>query len=214
MKVLVACERSGRVRDEFLNLNHQAVSCDLFPSDSPGPHHIGDVREILGDGWDLMIAHPVCTRLANSGRRWLRNPPKGKTVLEMWEDFVNAVEFYQLLRDAPIPRKAIENPVMHDYARKVIKPIKRQVVQPWWFGEKAFKATGFELIGLPELFPTNKLTPPKPGTEEHKKWSWIHRLPPSPERARLRSNTFPGIAKAIAQQWSLEQKFQLVGNVA
>ena len=106
-----------------------------------------------------------------------------------------------MLRDAPIARKAIENPVMHRYARERIIPGARQVVQPWWFGEPEFKATGFELIGLPPLVPTNKLTPPASGTDEHKQWSKVHRMSPGPDRWKNRSRTYLGVAAAMAQQW-------------
>jgi hypothetical protein len=121
----------------------------------------------------------------------------------MWEELDEAVKFYKLFRDAPIKRKAIENPVMHCHARERLGNVPRHVVQPWWFGDKAFKATGFELHGLPPLEPTNLLVPPKPGTEEHKAWSWIHRAPPGPDRWKVRSRTFPGIAEAMSLQWSL-----------
>jgi len=151
----------------------------------------------------MMIAHPECKRLTNAGVRWLTKPPNGRTLEEMWEELREGAEFYNKLRDADIPKKCIENPVMHPYARKLIKPGYRQIVQPWWFGDKTFKATGLELIGLPDLVPTNKLTPPKVGTEEHKQWSWVHRLPPGPDRARLRSKTQPGLAKAMSEQWGL-----------
>jgi hypothetical protein len=119
----------------------------------------------------------------------------------MWQELDEAAVFYKALRDAPVPRKAIENPIMHKYARKRINPGYRQVVQPWWFGDKAFKATGLELIGLPDLIPTNRLDPPKKGTEEHKEWSFIHRAPPGKDRWKLRSTTFQGIANAMAEQW-------------
>jgi len=201
MEVFIACECSGRVRDAFIARGHDAVSCDILPTDVPGPHHQGSVLDILNDGWDLMIAHPPCTRLTNAGVRWLKAPPRGKTLVEMWADLFRAAEFYTALRDAPIPKKALENPIMHCHARELINPGKRQVVQPWWFGDEAFKATGFELIGLPDLVATNKLNPPNKGTEEHKQWSWIHRMPPGPDRAKLRSVTFPGVADAMAEQW-------------
>jgi len=201
MKVLIACEYSGRVRDAFIKRGHDAISCDILPSDQLGPHYQGSVLDILNDGWDLMIAHPPCTRLTNAGVRWLKAPPKGKTISGMQAELEEAAAFYMALRDSDIPKKAIENPVMHCYAREIINPSKRQIVQPWWFGEKAFKATGFELIGLPDLTPTNKLSPPKKDTEEHKQWSWIHRMPPSPDRWKLRSTTFQGIADAMANQW-------------
>lgn len=201
MKILIACEYSGTVRDAFIAMGHNAISCDLLPTDAPGPHHQGDVLEILNEGWDMMIAHPTCTRLANSGVRWLMGPPSGKTLDEMWDDLRRGAEFYRSLRDAPILLKAIENPIMHCHARELIKPGPRQVVQPWWFGDPAFKATGFELIGLPPLSPTLKLSPPAKGTKEHKEWSWVHMASPGPNRAKERSKSFPGMAAAMAKQW-------------
>ena len=202
MKVLIACEYSGVVRDAYLKEGHDAISCDLLPTDSPGPHYQGDVRDILADGFDLMIAHPPCTRLTNSGVRWLHTPPKGRTLESMWQELEDASAFYRDVRDAPIPKKAIENPIMHKYAKELTRVGKRQVVQPWWFGDKAFKATGIELIGLPELTATNKLCPPKRGTEEYKLWSFIHLAPPGPDRWKVRSTTFLGLAEAMAAQWS------------
>lgn len=201
MRVLIACEYSGRVRDAFTRAGHLAMSCDMLDTEAPGAHYKGDIRDVLYDGWDLMIAHPPCTRLTNSGVRWLKVPPPGRTLDEMWSDLEAAAEFYKLLRDAPIPRKAIENPIMHCYARERIEIGFRQVVQPWWFGEEAFKATGLELIGLPPLTPTNKLTPPKTGTPEHKAWSKVHLASPGPDRWKDRSRTYEGIAQAMADQW-------------
>lgn len=201
MKVLVACEFSGIVRDAFSAIGHDAWSCDFRPSEKPGNHLQCDVREVLDSSWDLMIAHPVCTRLTNAGRRWLHVPPPGKTMAQMWREFFEAVEFYELFRKAPIPLKAIENPIMHDHARECLGAMDRQIVQPWYFGDRAFKATGFELFGLPELKPTNRLVPPQPGTDEHRAWSWVHRMPPGPEREKERSRFHPGMAKAMAEQW-------------
>lgn len=201
MKVLIACEYSGVVRDAFIAKGHDAVSCDLLPTDSPGPHIQGDVLDHLDAGWDMLIAHPPCTRLTNSGVRWLHKPPNNKTLDDMWRELDEAVKFYKALRSANIKRKCIENPVMHKYARERLGSIKRQVVQPWWFGERTFKATGYELHGLPELVATNKLDTPKPGTDEHKKWSWVHRCPPGPNRWKIRSTTPKGIASAFAEQW-------------
>jgi hypothetical protein len=200
INVLVACEFSGIVRDACIDSGHNAVSCDFLPTESPGPHYHGDVFDIINDGWDFLIAHPPCTRLANSGVRWLHNPPKGKTLDQMWEDFFFGVDFYIKLRNSKIKKKVIENPVFHKYARNRINPGNRQVVQPWWFGDEAFKSTGFELIGVPELIATDKLIPPKKGTEEHKKWSQCHRESPGPDRWKNRSRTYQGIAKAIATQ--------------
>lgn len=135
MKVLVACEYSGRVRDAFINKGHDAMSCDLLDTDVPGPHYKGDVRDILYDGWDLMIAHPDCTTLTNAGVRWLFEDSKKGTAKDRWKAMEIAADFYKLLRDAPIAKKAIENPVMHCYARELIKPGRRQIIQPWWFGD-------------------------------------------------------------------------------
>lgn len=194
MKILIACECSGRVRDAFIRAGHEAISCDLKDTESPGPHYKGNVLDILGDGWDLMIAHPECTRLTNAGVRWLHER-------NLWDDLAKATAFYLELRNAPIKHKCIENPVFHKYAKALLGNPNRQVVQPWWFGEPYFKATGLELIGMPPLVATNKLTPPKPGTTEHKQWSAIHREPPGPNRAANRSRTFIGIAEAMAQQW-------------
>jgi hypothetical protein len=196
MRVLVACEYSGRVRDSFRKLGHDAMSCDLLPSDNdlPGCHYQGNVFDIIDDDWDLMIAHPPCTRLANSGVRWLRER-------DLWDDLVEAAKFYNKFQQCTIKMKCIENPVMHKYAKAMVGDIKRQVVQPWWFGEKTFKATGYELTGLPDLVATNKLNAPKAGTDEHKKWSWIHRASPGPDRWKLRSTTPQGIADAMAEQW-------------
>jgi hypothetical protein len=204
MKILVACEESQAVTIELRKLGHEAFSADIIDCSGGHPewHIKGDVLEILDDGWDMMIAHPPCTRLTNSGRRWMHNPPKEKTMVQMWSDFFAGVEFYNKIKNANIPKIAIENPVMHDHAKELIETSKRSIVQPWWFGEKMFKATGFELKGLNPLVATNKLTPPRPGTDEHKKWSFIHRMSPGPDRAKLRSKTPPGIAKAIAKQWA------------
>ena len=201
MKVLVACEYSGRVRESFAKLGHDVLSCDLLPTEIDGNHYQGDVRDLLYQDWDLMIAFPPCTRLTNSGVRWLHVPPSGKTKQQMWADLDSAADFYKLLRDAPIPKKAIENPIMHCYAIERINPGIRQIVQPHWFGDAAFKATGFELIGLSELIPTNKLVPPEKGDPEYKSWSKVHLASPGIDRWKDRSRTFPGIALAMAEQW-------------
>jgi hypothetical protein len=203
MNVLIACEYSGRVREAFRARGHNAWSCDLLPAEDESPFHFqGDVLGVIAlGGWDLMVAHPPCTRLANSGVRWLSKPPPGKTVEQMQQELLEGAAFYRALRDAPIPLMAIENPIMHRYASALVNPGRRQVVQPWHFGDPAFKATGFELIGLPGLRPTNVLTPPSPGSEEHKRWSAIHRASPGPNRWKDRSRTFPGIAAAMADQW-------------
>lgn len=206
IRVLVACERSGVVRRAFEALGYDAWSCDIVPADDGSNRHItGDVLEHLNDGWDLLtVMHPPCTVLCNSGAKHLylggrkengRNPQR-------WAELEEAAAFYRALRDAKqIPCRAVENPIMHGAAIELTGRGETHFVQPWWFGDPYFKATGLELINLPRLVPTNKLTPPKKGTDEHKAWSMVHRAPPGPDRAKIRSQTFPGIAAAMAQQW-------------
>ena len=182
MKVLVACEYSGTVRDAFLRAGHDAMSCDILPTDSAGPHYQGDVRDILGDGWDLMIAHPPCTHLAVSGARWFKDK-----VTEQAE----ALDFVRLLMAAPIERIAIENPVSI-ISSKIRKP--DQIIQPWQYGHGETKATCLWLKNLPKLTPTDVVE----GRDNR-----IHRMPPSPDRWKLRSTTYAGIAQAMAEQWGM-----------
>jgi hypothetical protein len=180
MRVLIACEYSGAVRDAFIAAGHDSMSCDLLPTDAPGPHYQGDVRDVLGDGWDLMIAHPPCTHLAVSGARWFKDKRQEQQ---------EALDFVKLLLDAPIPRIALENPVSI-ISSKIRKP--DQIVQPWQFGHGETKATCFWLKGLPLLRPTNIVE----GREAR-----VHRLPPSADRWKIRSATYQGIAAAMAAQW-------------
>ncbi len=202
MKVLIACEFSGTVRRAFRALGHDAWSCDLLPAEDGGQHFQRDAIEIANlNYWDLMIAHPPCTRLTNAGVRWLRVPPPGRTLEEMWQELEEGCAFYKALRAAPVRLKAIENPVMHYHARDRLGITKRQVVQPHWFGDPYFKATGFELIGLPELKRTHHMELPKKGTPEYKAWSAVHMASPGPDRWKERSRTYPGIANAFAAQW-------------
>jgi hypothetical protein len=206
MRVLIACERSGVVRRAFIALGHDAWSCDLAAADDGSNRHIrGDVRDHLDDGWDLLaVMHPPCTVLCNSGVKHLYiggRKENGRNEAR-WAALDEAAEFYRTLRnEGDIPMRALENPVMHSHAIAATGRGATQFVQPWWFGDPFFKATGFELIGLPPLVPTNKLTPPARGTPEHKAWSAIHRASPGPHRARFRSQTFPGVANAMAAQW-------------
>jgi site-specific DNA-cytosine methylase len=183
VRVLVACEFSGVVRRAFRALGHQAHSCDLLPSDPPAPfgHHImGDVREFLDEGWDLMIAHPPCTHLAVSGARWFKDKQREQA---------EALEFVQTLLGAPIQRIALENPVSVISSR-IRKP--DQVIQPWQFGHGETKATCLWLKNLPKLTPTSVVD----GREAR-----VHRMPPSADRWKLRSVTYEGIAQAMAGQW-------------
>lgn len=181
MKVLVACEYSGKVRDAFRALGHDAMSCDLLPTDAPGPHYQGDVRDVLSHGWDLMVAHPPCTHLAVSGSRWFKNKQQAQA---------EALDFVRLLMDAPIDKIAIENPISV-ISSKIRKP--DQIVQPWMFGHGETKATCLWLKNLPCLVPTDVVS----GREQR-----IHRMAPGPDRWKKRSETYTGIANAMARQWS------------
>lgn len=204
-RVLIGCETSGVVRRAFAALGHDAWSVDLLPAEDCNNHHIvGDIRDYLNEGWDLLaVMHPPCTRLCNSGVRWLHQPPHGRSKEEMWVELEQGAALFSECWNAPIERVCVENPVMHWHAKKLIKNYQpaTQTVQPWWFGDLAFKATGLYLRNLVPLQPTNKLAPPKRGTPEHKAWSVIHRASPGPDRWRERSKTFPGIASAMAMQW-------------
>ena len=196
MRVLVACEYSGTVRDAFIRKGHSAWSCDILPTDVSGPHYQCDVMEIIDNDWDLMIAHPPCTYLTNSGVCWLHKDPL------RWDKLKEGAEFFKALLQAPIPRIAVENPIMHKYARELIGQDKTQVIQPWMFGHKEQKATCLWLKGLPPLQPTNnvKAEMMKLSSAERQR---IHYLPPSPDRWKIRSTTFQGIADAMAEQWGL-----------
>jgi len=178
MKVLVACEFSGIVRDAFIAKGHKAVSCDLLPTERPGPHIQGDVLEILDDGWDLILAFPPCTRLAVSGARWFKGKEREQQA---------AVEFF--MRFTTGLRYCIENPI-GIMSTRYRKP--DQIIQPWQFGHGETKATCLWLNGLPLLKPTNIVS----GREAR-----IHKMPPSPDRSKNRSRTFQGIANAMANQW-------------
>lgn len=195
MKVLVACEYSGTVRDAFIRAGHEAMSCDILPTDKEGPHYQGDVRDVLGDGWDLMIAHPPCTYMTNSGVTWLHKDPT------RWERLDEAAAFFRMLLDAPIQHIAIENPIMHKYAKERIGGVKQtQVIQPWMFGHMEQKATCLWLKNLPALAPTNNVKAEMMALPVNERQR-LHYLPPSADRWKLRSTTFEGIAQAMADQW-------------
>lgn len=195
-KILIACEFSGTVRNAFLNKGHDAWSCDLLPAEDGSNRHItGDVRDILNDGWDmLMVAHPPCTRLCNSGVRWLHKPPRNKTLDQMWQELKDGADLFSTLWTAQIPRIAIENPVMHKHAKALIEGYQEftQSIQPWQFGHGEVKRTCLWLKNLPCLTPTNIVD----GREAR-----VHRMPPGPDRWKERSRFFPGIAAAMADQW-------------
>ena len=201
MRVLVACEFSGTVRDAFIREGHEAMSCDLLPSESSGPHHQGDVRNVLGNRWDLMIAHPPCTYLAVSGMHWTT---RGMRDPQLTED---ALGFVRLLMNAPIKRICVENPVSVISSR-IRKP--DQIIQPYEYGHDASKKTCLWLKNLPKLQPTKMIEPrivTTPSGKTAKRWGnqcsnyGQDSLPPSPDRWKLRSATYLGIAEAMAKQW-------------
>ena len=196
MHILIACEYSGTVRDAFIRAGHDAMSCDLLPTDVPGPHYQGDVFDIINNGWDMMIAHPPCTYLSVSGMHWtargLRDP-------QLTED---ALEFVTRLMAASIPRIAVENPISVISSR-IRKP--DQIINPWQFGHDASKRTCLWLKNLPLLTPTDIVEPRI--VNGKKRWanqtdSGQNRLPPSDDRWKIRSETYTGIAQAMAEQWS------------
>lgn len=215
MRVLIGCETSGIARRAFAARGHDVWSCDIEPAEDGSNRHIRcDIRDgILTDGWDLLaVMHPPCTRLCRSGRRWMSGKgkwtppkalPKGRTWDDLRAEFETGVEVFLACWSAPIPRVAIENPEMNDLARDRMPADlpAPQIVQPFQFGEPAYKATGWYLRGLPPLAETQRLPEPERGSDEWKRWSRIHRMPPGPDRARLRSRSFPGMMNAAADQW-------------
>jgi hypothetical protein len=199
VKVLVACEFSGVVRRAFAALGHDAWSCDLIPAeDGSNRHIVCDARTILHHGWDLlMVAHPPCTRLCNSGVRWLSVPPVGRTLESMWHELREGAALFSAFWNAPIERVCVENPVMHRHAKALIENYEEpaQSVQPWQFGHGEVKRTCFWLRKLPPLKPTNIVDGRVPR---------VHHASPGPDRWKERSRFFPGIAEAMAQQWGGE----------
>ena len=182
MRVLIACEYSGRVRDAFISKGHEAMSCDILDTEKPGPHYKGDVRDILGNGWDMLIGFPPCTHLASSGARWFMEKQADGRQQE-------GIDFFMLLANSGVPKIALENPVgiMSSRYRK-----PDQIIQPWQFGHGETKSTCLWLTGLPKLVPTNIVEGREP-----RMW----KLPPSKDRAKIRSETYQGIADAMADQW-------------
>lgn len=196
MKVLVACEYSGRVRDAFIAQGHDAMSCDLLPTDAVGPHYRGDVFDLDLAQFDLMVAHPPCTYLTNAGVTWLHRDP------DRWAKLDDGAAFFKRLLDAPIPRICVENPIMHKYAKERIGGVKQtQVVQPWMFGHMEQKATCLWLKGLPALTPTDNVKEAMMALPDNQRQR-LHFLPPSADRWKLRSTTYQGVADAMAAQWS------------
>ena len=192
MRVLIACEFSGAVRSAFRARGHEAWSCDLLPAEDGGEHIQCDALSALEIGWDLLIAHPPCTYLANSGARWLYGG-KGSTVdPARWANMEAGAKFFRAMLDAPIPMIAVENPIMHKYAREIVGRGHDQVIQPWQHGHGETKATCFWLKGLPKLVPTKIVDGRAPR---------VHFASPGPDRWKERSRTMRGIAEAMAGQW-------------
>jgi hypothetical protein len=197
MKVLVACEFSGTVRDAFIKKGHEAISCDLLDGEGDGPHYKGDISDILWSDeiWDLVIAHPPCTYLANSGVSWLHKDSS------RWAKLDEAAAFFSMFLDLDVQRICVENPIMHKYAKERLGfRDQSQVVQPWMFGHMEQKATCLWLRGLPNLVETNNVKKDmlKLSNAERQRMHW---LPPSKDRWKLRSKTYQGIADAMAEQW-------------
>ena len=190
MRVLVACEFSGVVREAFAKKGHDAMSCDLLPTDIPGNHYQGDVFDIINDGWDLMIGHPPCTHLAVSGAAWFKQKIADGRQQQ-------GIDFFMKLSYANIPKICIENPVSI-MSTKWRKP--DQIVQPYMFGHKETKATCLWLKGLPKLISTSDLKNETLALPENERMR-LHYLPPSIDKGKLRSITFQGIADAVADQW-------------
>jgi len=187
MRVLVGCEESGRVRDALLALGHDAYSCDLLPTRSrPERHFQCDVLTILDQGWDMAIFHPVCRYLANSGVRWLHTDPS------RWPKMFDGADFFLSLLNAPIPKVAVENLVMHKYAKRLIGRNADFSLQPYEHGDPFTKRTCFWTRNLPKIVPTNIVS---------ERTAKVHLMPPGPDRERLRSETEPGVAAALAMQW-------------
>lgn len=194
MKILIACEFSGVVRDAFAVRGHDAWSCDLLPSETAGNHIKGSLWSdgILSRGWDMLIYHWPCTRLCNSGVRWLYGGKGKKRDVDRWREMVRDAEAFKMLLNLPIGKIAGENPIMHKYAKQIVGIEQSQIIQPWQFGHGEIKATCLWLKGLPLLTPTQIVDGRKPR---------VHHASPGPDRWKERSRTLPGIAAAMAEQW-------------
>lgn len=197
MRVLIACEFSGIVRDAFIARGHDAWSCDLLPTEKPGPHYDCDIRDINLGAFDLLIAHPPCTYLTNAGVRHLHSVPSRRgTITKVhgearWQAMCESAAFFNYLQNAPVERICVENPIPHRYAREIIGPYT-QLIQPWQFGHGETKATCLWLKNLPKLQPTSIVDGRTPR---------VHHASPSPDRWKERSRTLAGIAAAMAEQW-------------
>lgn len=202
MRVLIACEESGIMRDAFLLYGHDVWSCDILPTSTPGPHYKCDIREVLYEQWDMLIAHPVCKYLSNSGSKHLYRGMKkeGGICPDRWQNMKEAVKFFKLFQDVKIKKKIIENPIIHSHAKKLIGQ-QSQVFQPWHHGHKEIKATCLWLYGVDKLEPSNIVGPPPKDKLERNKWARVHMMGPGPNRPKMRSRTLPRVAAAFANQY-------------
>lgn len=186
MRVLIACEYSGTVRDAFIRHGFDTMSADLLDTETPGPHYKGDVRQILCEKWDMVIAHPPCTRIANSGVSWLSRR-------DLWDEMIDAANFFRMFLELDVQYIAVENPIPHKYAIELIGRKYDDIIQPYHFGDNERKATCLWLKNLPPLLRTR--------TPAHKPKNRLANLGQTKNRAKLRSKTYPGIAEAMAIQW-------------
>jgi len=205
MRILIACEESQAVAIAFRELGHEAYSCDLYPCSGGHPewHLQQDVKPLLRQYWDMIIAHPTCRYLTNSGvcHLYVGKRKENGNFQPRWESMREGVEFFNLFLDLPhIPKVAIENPIMHAYAREIVKSPYTQIIQPWMFGHMEQKATCLWLKGLPKLEETDNVHEQMMGLPD-KQRQRLYYLPPGPEREKERSKTFLGIARAMAEQW-------------
>lgn len=204
MRILIACESSGACRRAFSALGHDVTSADMLPADDGaivGHHIVGDVTPLLSESWDMVIAHPPCTYLTNSGVRWLYEKGTRNRVESRWQALADGAEFFsRFLNLSHVPRVAIENPIQHSHATALIGRKHDQIIQPWQFGHPESKATALWLKGLPRLEPTNVLVKNGPWTNQTP--SGQNRYGPSDDRWKIRSVTYQGIADAMASQWS------------
>jgi hypothetical protein len=215
MNVLIGCEFSGVVREAFRRRGHVAYSCDVLPAEDHSRYHLqGDIEYVLAippggvylntdplPAWDLFIAHPPCTYLANSGVRWLYQKGTRQRIPKRWTLMRRGAQLFQAVLNADIPRVAVENPIMHKYAKEIIGVRQSQTIQPWQFGHREIKATCLWLRELPPLVDTDNVGPPPKDVIARRQWARVHRASPGPDRWKERSRTLLGIAEAMADQW-------------
>ena len=203
-RILIGCEFTGMIRQKFVDAGHDAWSCDLLPTEDRSRRHIRrDIRDVINDGWDALIACPPCTRLCHSSVQWLTRAPKFKSVEQVWQELDEAAEFFSLLWNADIPLIALENPIMHRHAKeKIVGYVEpTQIIQPYQFGHNELKRTGLWLKGFPPLVPTTPDVVVPEGRAERKEWQRIHNVTANRYRAKERSRFYAGFAEAMVTEW-------------